>query len=162
MVGIEETPVLARVNMSVQSSLSPGILCREQGESPKRGLSPTQSHELDSAYRARLRCRTCGTVIANSSALFNPGAEHPLVFSNPHGVVSEITTLRSALNLLMVTAPTTDATWFSGYGWQVALCAGCGTHLGWRFSAASPGLSPAFFFGLLTKELVEEADPRPS
>ncbi|AMD91922.1 hypothetical protein [Desulfomicrobium orale] len=39
-------------------------------------------------------------------------------------------------------------TWFPGYAWRFALCAGCGTHLGWEFRDRTSG-----FAGLIVTEL---------
>jgi hypothetical protein len=72
-------------------------------------------------------------------------------------------------------------TWFEGYAWQVASCAGCGTHLGWRFVSvcsashallrAIPGTHPSGllrsessppgydFFGLIVTRLSEDDSP---
>lgn len=41
-------------------------------------------------------------------------------------------------------------TWFPGRAWQVALCKGCGSHVGWSFHA--DGLSP--FHGLVRARIV--------
>lgn len=30
--------------------------------------------------------------------------------------------------------PTSQATWFPGYAWQILTCSACGTHVGWRFT----------------------------
>ena len=99
-------------------------------------------------------CRNCDAPIAPSSALMKSD-RGPLVFSNPQGVVFEIVTLSAAQNLKLWGEPTTEATWFSGYAWTVAFCAGCRAHLGWRYDAAVSGVTPASFFGLLRAELVE-------
>ena len=96
-------------------------------------------------------------MIAPSSALMKSDGG-PLVFSNPHGLVFEIVRLSTAKNLTLHGEPTTDASWFSGYAWTIALCAGCRTHLGWRYDAAMSGVTPASFFGLLRAELIERRD----
>lgn len=41
-------------------------------------------------------------------------------------------------------------TWFPGRAWQVALCKGCGSHVGWSFHA--DGLAP--FHGLVRDRIV--------
>ena len=53
----------------------------------------------------------------------------------------------------VVGQPSEEFTWFAGTRWQVAVCASCGTHLGWRYERISGGI----FFGLLLDRLV--ADP---
>lgn len=34
------------------------------------------------------------------------------------------------------------------YAWTIAYCGTCGQHLGWRFTAVEPGLSPRLFWGI--------------
>jgi Yippee zinc-binding/DNA-binding /Mis18, centromere assembly len=100
-----------------------------------------------------LCCKSCETLIAQVSAIL-PEGEMPLVFANPHGVVFELVLLGRAQALRLIGSRTEEFTWFQGYAWRVALCGGCGSHLGWRFEAVRGG-SPALFFGLLRRELVE-------
>jgi hypothetical protein len=104
-----------------------------------------------------LCCRNCGIWIAPVAAILTEG-EMPLVFANPHGVVFELLLLRRAQALRLIGSATQEFTWFQGYAWRVALCEGCGIHLGWRFEAVQ-GASPALFFGLLRRELVERDAP---
>lgn len=75
-------------------------------------------------------------------------------FANPAGYLRQIVTVRHAENLVFIGKPTTEFTWFAGYAWTVAQCAGCGVHVGWSYDAAG-GASPARFYGLLT-EAIEE------
>lgn len=41
-------------------------------------------------------------------------------------------------------------TWFPGRAWRIALCRGCGVHLGWSFEKEA--MPP--FFGLVKDRLV--------
>jgi len=104
-----------------------------------------------------LCCKNCGTSIALVSAIL-PEGEMPLVFANPHGVVFELVLLGHAQALRLIGSRTEEFSWFQGYAWRVALCGGCGIHLGWRFEAVRGG-SPALFFGLLRSGLVERDAP---
>lgn len=54
--------------------------------------------------------------------------------------------------------PDTAHSWFPGYAWTIAYCARCRAHLGWRFTAVSPGLSPRTFYGLTRAALVSRAE----
>jgi hypothetical protein len=111
---------------------------------------------MTSEDRRWLHCRSCGTAIAPFAAIL-PEGEVPLVFANPHGMVFELVLLSAAQSLRLIGSMTDEFTWFQGYAWRVALCGGCGTHLGWRFEAIQ-GASPPVFFGLLRPELVQRDD----
>ncbi len=54
-----------------------------------------------------------------------------------------------AENIQLVGPPTQEATWFAEHAWEIALCALCRAHLGWRFSGASE------FYGLIREALRE-------
>ena len=41
-------------------------------------------------------------------------------------------------HVLLHGLPTTDWSWFEGYSWQIAVCARCYAHLGWRYVWAGP------------------------
>jgi hypothetical protein len=137
-----------------------GCLLRERTDQPERA----PEHESNASQKARLQrrlvCASCGAVVGYVDAIL-PAGDTPLIFANPHGRVFELVLLREAQSLLHVGPPTTEHTWFAGYAWQVALCAGCSRHLGWRYLAGEAGRSPPLFFGLLRAELREEDAPEP-
>jgi cereblon len=129
------------------------LLLRIAGESPARD----EKVEIEGDGDGRLLlCAACSRPIGRTGAIFvPPGATAARnVFSNPGGRVFEVLALREAPGAVVVGAPTTDATWFSGYAWSHALCGRCSAHLGWRFGATS-GSEPPAFFGLVTGALRE-------
>ena len=96
-----------------------------------------------------LRCRSCGRVVAwrrDVFAMGPPGAVQMQI--NPHGYLHEFVTVRRAVGLRIVGPGTTEHTWFPGYAWSIAYCAGCGAHIGWRFDAVAPARMPRCFFAL--------------
>jgi hypothetical protein len=132
-----------------------------RGDSAPAPQASDPSSDSDAAARdeteRHLRCRSCGAKVADPRSLFAASegrVRH--VFANPSGKVYEILTLLVAKGLLLYGSPTLEFTWFPGHAWRVALCAQCGTHLGWSFEAASQSATPPSFFGLLTSELVED------
>jgi hypothetical protein len=132
-------------------------LLRDDALAPKRAQDPAERPAAGSAEKTRLVCRTCGTTISTTDAVL-PRGDWPLVFANPQGRVFELVLLRAAQALVFVGPATTEHTWFSGYVWRVALCGGCGTHLGWRYEAMGVERSPALFFGLQPRELIEAGE----
>jgi cereblon len=102
-----------------------------------------------------LRCRFCETVVGSEDDLFCMRATTPIqAFPNPAGILYEILTLGDAHNLIFVGPPTTEFTWFTGYAWDVAHCAACTSHLGWRYLQVSPSPETPCFFGLLRAQVV--------
>ena len=103
-----------------------------------------------------LYCAACGALVTRGRWRCHMDGSHQHRFSNPAGVVFDLVCFREAPGTLTVGEPTFEATWFSGYQWDYALCAGCQAHLGWRFAGAH---EPPVFFGLIQPKLT--ATPKP-
>ncbi|HNS99887.1 MAG TPA: cereblon family protein [Polyangiaceae bacterium] len=73
---------------------------------------------------------------------------HRHTFANPHGLVFQIGCFSEATGCRGTGPASDDFTWFSGYEWQVGVCARCGIHLGWRFISHRTS-----FFGLIVDRL---------
>jgi hypothetical protein len=89
---------------------------------------------------AWLRCRACGHRLATAAR--DGGA-----FVNPAGTVHDLLLAARAPGAEALGPITTTATWFDGYGWQLACCGGCGEHVGWCYLATGDA-QPDLFFGL--------------
>ncbi|MEJ5358272.1 MAG: cereblon family protein [Desulfobacterales bacterium] len=127
----------------------PGGRETQGGPQPGPGADPARL-ALEEPW---IRCRACGAGIARPVDRIAVGGRHRHRFANPYGIVFEIGCFAAADGCVPVGTPTEEFTWFSGHRWQVALCAACRTHLGWRFApAAGNG-----FFGLILERLVEPA-----
>ncbi|RYG61337.1 hypothetical protein EON64_18645, partial [archaeon] len=90
------------------------------------------------AQSSVLGCAACLSPLATISDCFQfPGAEGLAgAYVNSGGYVHPTCTFRRLLrNARCVTsgAPSLQDTWFHSYAWQVALCGGCGEHVGWRY-----------------------------
>ena len=134
------------------------ILCfKEEG-----GARPEQERRSDDAAdpsqdeRVLLRCRACGAEVADRGALFSVDGERVArVFANPAGFLHEIVTLLRARGLRIEGPATSEFSWFIGYAWEIAYCAECSAHLGWRYGALEPGIEPQVFYGLRRAQIVE-------
>lgn len=116
----------------------------------------TVSAPGEAEARRFFRCRRCERVISSTDQVFSvPGSPAVGAYANPFGQLREVVALRSADGLELDGASSTELTWFAGYAWRIATCAGCTTHLGWRYEAVEPERDPAQFYGLLTAALVE-------
>lgn len=86
-----------------------------------------------------LACVACGAAVARArdadASLGAAGVASPL-FVNPAGVLFRVLLVREGgvpgLQLFGHAAVLVDS-WFAGYGWTMAGCGRCGTHVGWRF-----------------------------
>jgi cereblon len=110
---------------------------------------PAGDDSVDEASVPALRCRGCGMPLADPGDLF-PSSRSLQV--NPHGYLHEIVTVSEARNLVGAGQPSTEATWFAGYAWDIVCCVGCRAHVGWRFEGAGP---PPVFYGLRLAAITE-------
>jgi hypothetical protein len=96
-----------------------------------------------------LKCAACGLIITYRDAGISMGGQHARWFTNPSGFTFHVGCFDSAPGCTRLGAETEEHSWFPGYAWTIALCSGCGVHLGWRFR------SPADqFFGLILDRMV--------
>jgi hypothetical protein len=99
----------------------------------------------------RLVCRACSHPITSASARIEVGGAHDHRKTNPAGVTFHIGCFRHAPGAKGWGGAFAEHSWFAGYTWRIALCAGCDSHLGWAFEAAEDR-----FYGLLLDQLRSE------
>jgi hypothetical protein len=95
-----------------------------------------------------ISCAACGHGITDAAARTTMNGSFDHSFRNPQGLSFHIGCFSRAPGCVTCGEPTLEYTWFAGYAWRVALCAGCRTHLGWRYDGAGGG-----FFGLILARL---------
>ncbi|XP_015434882.1 PREDICTED: protein cereblon isoform X2 [Dufourea novaeangliae] len=100
-------------------------------------------------------CSICNIFIGRQSNMFPMSIEGPLgTYCNPSGIIYDTVTLYHAQGLtLSGNAPSMGYTWFPGYGWTIATCSNCHSHMGWKFTAVENNLKPKAFWGLTRKSL---------
>lgn len=59
------------------------------------------------------------------------------IFVNSHAVVHDIL-LTEYADAVVIGDPDPNNSWFEGFGWQIAYCLGCSSHIGWRFTPVPP------------------------
>ena len=99
-----------------------------------------------------LICRCCNNAITTAGEKITIGLSHHYRFTNPLGVSYNIGCFRNAPGCSIVGEPTSEASWFGGYRWQIAICAECQEHLGWYYQNAKQ----RFFFGLIPERLLTQ------
>ena len=97
-------------------------------------------------------CRQCHQAITKPAERIAMQGSHRHTFANPHGIVFEIGCFTAVKGCGHVGPPSDEFSWFAGYGWRVAVCLMCLTHLGWFFS--SPGKES--FHGLILDRLITQ------
>lgn len=101
--------------------------------------------------RLRIVCRNCQNRITRPSHRISVNGSHQHTFANPSGVVFQIGCFNPVKGCSMVSAPSSDFSWFAGSTWQITICNGCQVHLGWLFR----NTSGQQFFGLILDRLSE-------
>ncbi len=140
--------------------IGPLVSLRSKGApGPSRERAPAVSTLLDDADLGggeRLRCGFCGHPITAASTRMEVDGAHEHRRENPAGYVFRIGCFRAAPGCVGQGEATEHWSWFPGYAWQVALCRGCGGHLGWSFQ-----MEGSRFHGLIVDRLVsgEERGP---
>ncbi len=136
--------------ISADTAGGPYLLFKPSGRRAPDRRTDADVEEDESPERS-IRCRACGSEVTASRYSTERAGGHRHAFFNPHGLLFEIGLFSQAPGCLVAGRPTDEFTWFPGYLWRHALCAGCGAHLGWRFDSGDDG-----FFGLVLNRLVEE------
>ena len=97
-----------------------------------------------------IRCAACGQVVTDESLRIERLGRHVHMCSNPAGVEFAVACFASAQGLSVASNPSREWSWFPGYAWQIELCDGCGTHLGWKYTSVDGS-----FHGLIVDRLRE-------
>jgi hypothetical protein len=95
------------------------------------------------------RCAACGKEIAADRDRIPLEGASTRAFVNPAGIEFVIAGFRDAPGCATQGEITSYWSWFPGFAWQIASCAGCGAHLGWRFSSEDER-----FYGLILDRLI--------
>jgi len=130
-------PVRPEQAWSKASRRWPGAprLARDGGEFSRRSpRKARQEREEDTHERQNsLRCVRCRHVITHRDQAIAVSGGHEHTFVNPAGIVFTVRLFRHAPGCRWQGRPSREFSWFPGYLWRLALCGGCGVHLGWLF-----------------------------
>jgi hypothetical protein len=126
---------------------------REDRLAPARPAAPEV--DLDEApprdAERAVRCAACAATITDAAAATERGGGHRHRLVNPAGIAFDVRCFAHARGAAGAGTPTTEHSWFPPAAWHLALCGGCGTHLGWWFTA--PGDR---FAGLIAERIRED------
>jgi hypothetical protein len=123
----------------------------------ERQLQRSRDRQEDSTEDSgrRLCCAACRRPITREDQRIRVQSRHEHVFSNPLGLTFRIGCFAVASGCVYFGEATEEWTWFPGYRWQVSVCGGCGSHLGWRYM----GRDGDGFHGFILRHLIPEQDP---
>lgn len=99
----------------------------------------------------RLRCAACRRLITRVDERIAVQGGHEHTCTNPHGIVYRFGCFRNAEGCVRVGELTAEWSWFRGFKWAIALCAGCRVHVGWYFQ----GPNGEGFHGLVLNRLMQ-------
>lgn len=137
-------PLIAR--REVDPPLPPGVLA-PAGEVAEEAVA--------SAPESRwVVCAVCGGFVAASRASIAMDGAHVHSFINPAGMIFRVRCFSEAPGAVPVGEQSEHFTWFAGFAWRVALCRGCGEHLGWSYRGGDSS-----FMALIEDRIVERAAP---
>ena len=97
-----------------------------------------------------LLCRSCKHLITDESDRITVNQSHTHTCKNPSGLIFTFGCFRDAPGCVISGTASYEFTWFAGYAWQIAICANCGIHLGWRFRNSDQ------FFALIINRLISQ------
>jgi hypothetical protein len=125
-------------------------LLEKQAPSVEKQSRTLEDGEEEAGREKVLVCRQCGKHITDEAWRTSIDGGHRHTFANPHGHVYDIGCFESAAGCAGVGPVSDEFTWFKGYSWQVVICMGCMTHLGWFFLSSGQH----HFYGLILDRLV--------
>jgi hypothetical protein len=120
---------------------------------PAVSQTPKDDLSADQHLDEHVRCAACLHPVTSVSDRRHLDGAFDHRFTNPAGVPYHIGCYAAAAGCSLTGAPTTEHTWFPGYSWLYAICAGCAIHLGWQFrDDVSDGDR---FYGLILDRLTQ-------
>ncbi len=122
----------------------PGVVPVKQRQTQAR----TRRQE-DFSGEQQLCCVICRHAITSSRDATVRQGNHFHDRTNPDGRRFLIACFQNAPGCFVSGNSTAIHSWFTGYHWSFAHCAGCSCQIGWHYSGEQP------FFGLMVEQLVE-------
>jgi hypothetical protein len=108
------------------------------------------SEPVEPGQGRRLYCRACRNSITEEGQRVSIDGDHVYTRSNPAGMRFCFGCFALAPGCAALGPVTEQYSWFQGCRWQIAVCRGCGEHLGWRFRGSHA------FFALILERLVND------
>jgi hypothetical protein len=107
-----------------------------------------EEHDLRTREEAWVRCAACGHALAEEKARIEVDGRHVHTFVNPAGHEYTVRCFAVAPGCAGAGEESTFWSWFRGFAWRIALCARCGTQVGWSFRSDA-----STFWGLIAARI---------
>lgn len=149
--GVFPLPVAALAGKDACHSAAVPMSLLDMTPGTGTALEPAQDADaIVDNRRRRLLCLLCANPITDSDKRIDINGRHEHTRTNPAGFSYCFGCFSAAPGCACVGKSSFMHTWFAGCPWQIAVCRGCGEHLGWRFTGAHS------FHALILERLVEE------
>jgi len=116
-----------------------------------QSLTDEETEEKEADSEKFILCRQCLQIITSKNERIEVEGSHYHTFANPHGIIYDIKCFRSAIGCGYVGDVSNEFAWFKGFGWRIAVCRVCLTHIGWLFSSKSS----ESFYGLILNRIID-------
>jgi hypothetical protein len=107
-------------------------------------LKPDSAGETETLPYKKVFCRNCLSEIADKDDIIEIEGSAVHYKRNPAGIYFSVICFSKAAGINIAGEYTDEFTWFNGYRWSIALCRGCGYHLGWHYTGTGS------FYGLIS------------
>ena len=121
-------------------------------EKPPVGADSKERDPLqvpDEERDSPVRCAYCHAILTEEHAAMEVTGQHTHMCMNPHGLFYRVACFQRVPGCDAQGLPEHHWSWFTGYAWQIAACASCANHLGWRFTDGE-----TVFFGLIDDRIL--------
>ena len=130
--------------------------CPGKANTPDREAGTATEAGDDTGGGDILVCTTCRFPITRESERMEVNGSHTHGFANPHGLYYDIGCFAAALGCAFSQDSSSEFAWFVGHRWRLAVCRGCGTHMGWLFESKSGSFSGLILAALTLEQEGEE------
>lgn len=93
----------------------------------------TERSDSETIEETWIRCSACGHGLTRQRARTEVEGKHVHTFVNPAGFEYTIRCFGDAPGCGGAGEESTFWSWFPGFAWRMAMCGGCGAHVGWSF-----------------------------
>ena len=136
--------------MNMTAAIEIPLMMFEQSGDPEAEIG--QKAQKTEPGPGKIYCHLCNHLITDHAHRTERDGSFMHQRTNPSGFVFEFGCFIEAEGCGVVGHAEAEHSWFSGYLWQVAVCRGCGEHMGWLFRG------DARFYGLILDRLVTRED----
>jgi hypothetical protein len=137
---------------SLTTQVASTVRLKQSGRAPGHlGADPEVEDVLAVSFSRRLLCAVCAEPVTADDHRIAIAGRHRHRRTNPAGIDYTFGCFSQAPGAAAVGPSSVEHTWFAGFSWRIAICRGCGAHLGWRFEAAGSA-----FHGLILDRLEAE------